>query len=62
MTNLWCYLERNKNIFCVSILPTQVIYDLQDQIHQVACRYLPLVPKDLSLIKVRYVMTSVGTL
>jgi hypothetical protein len=57
---LWYCIERDPNLFQVSILPSQDIYNLKKQIHDEAgtlqCR-----ARQLTLTKVLYIMTFMRT-
>jgi Crinkler effector protein N-terminal domain len=57
LTKLWCYIEGDRKIFSVVISPGQPIADLKEDIYKqgsfVGCN-----PKDLILVKVRYIMIS----
>jgi hypothetical protein len=57
---LWCCIERDPNLFQVSILPSQNIYHLKKQIHDEAdtlrCR-----ARELTLTKVLYIMIFMRT-
>src|SRR5712671_5081592 len=53
---LWCYFEGHRSYFPVSILPSQEINDLRDEIYGKSDKSIPAM--DLILTKVRYIMIS----
>jgi hypothetical protein len=57
---LWCCIERDPNIFQVSILPSQNIYHLKKQIHDEAGT-LQCSARELTLTKVLYIMIIMRT-
>jgi len=55
---LWCYLEGDRDCFPVSILPSQKINDVKDEIYGKIDKSFRCNAKDLTLTKVRYIMIS----
>jgi hypothetical protein len=57
---LRCYIKGERNIFDVSISPSDTIDDLKNEIYKKgSCRsFVGCDPMDLTLTKVRYIMVS----
>ncbi len=59
MTVLWCYIERQRDIFSVSIPPHHSIHDLKKKIYNEHVQsIIQCQPSDLTIIKARYIMIS----
>ena len=60
MTELWCYIEGERDIFSVSVSPNHTIDDLKKKIcnEQHSKLTVQCSPSDLILKKVRYIMIS----
>ena len=56
---LWVYIEGLKSPFSVSIEPQSTIHDLKQKIYDEEAKFIvECGPSELTLTKVRYIMTS----